>query len=49
MLRINDEGKAEIHDPSQFVEVPIKDIEALQEGLTLLKQKYPEISKECFP
>lgn len=31
------------------LEISMDDFHTLQKGLKLLKEKYPEISKECFP
>ncbi len=45
ILRMNDKGELTKADP---VYLDRKDFEKLNKGLILLKEKYPEISKECF-
>jgi len=46
IMHMNEEGKLEEY---KGVSINEKDFEKLQKGLELLKKKYPEISKECFP
>lgn len=38
----------EIKKKPETVEMTLDDFYKLQKGLELLKDKYPEISKECF-
>ena len=44
--RINDKG---VFEQVEFVEVEKKSFEELSKGLKKLKDKYPDISRECFP
>jgi len=46
MMHINEDGKLEEY---KGVSISERDFEKLQKGLELLKEKYPDISKECFP
>ena len=40
-------GKATLKP--ETVEIPVDDFNLLNVGLTLLKKRYPDIHKECFP
>jgi len=41
------DGKATLKP--ETVEIPVDDFNLLNKGLILLKEKYPDIHKECFP
>lgn len=41
------DGKATLKP--ETVEIPVDDFNQLNVGLTLLKKRYPDIHKECFP
>lgn len=47
LLQFGKDGKVSL--APEMVSISEEDFDKLNKGLLLLKEKYPEISKECFP
>lgn len=47
LLQMNEDGT--VGFAPEMISITEEDFEKLNKGLLLLKEKYPEISKECFP